>query len=191
MSQIYKPLTSGGPIPPNIPITFQAQNDGVNDGTATAAANIINFNVTTSTVNDTDGMQVSASGNTVNHFLTNRASVTATTSDGGGQSQTVTLFTPVVGTSISFRMLVTGYDAVNNETTGGELLGIARRSGVGVTFVVGTNDTFDEFDETFIPSLDTADYDVVTNGTILQVQFVGVATRTIVWRALFEYVQST
>lgn len=53
MSQIFKPLTSGGPIPPNIPTSFVTNN-----GTAVPAANILN-------VLGGNGATTSGSGNTV------------------------------------------------------------------------------------------------------------------------------
>jgi hypothetical protein len=54
LSQIYKPLTSTGPIPPDIATTYQA-----NTGTATPASNILN-------VLGINGATTTASGNTIN-----------------------------------------------------------------------------------------------------------------------------
>lgn len=89
MSQIYKPLTSGGPIPPNIPTTFTTDS-----GSATPAANILNVLGDDTIANDTDGLTTSAAGNTVTVLLTNRISLSATTSDGAGQTQNVVVMTP-------------------------------------------------------------------------------------------------
>lgn len=186
MSQIYKTLTSSGPIPPIIPTSFVTD-----DGTAVPAANILIVHGTDSTEDNANGIIAkggvvgTGTSNEVDIVLTNRTRVTATTSDGGGQVQTVTIFTPVVASAITFVVSVTGYDSANNETAGGELIGLARRSGGGVTVVIGTNDTFDESDAGLIAS----DWDVVTDGILIQMQFTGVAGRTVNWSAVFIYDQ--
>ncbi len=64
MSQIYKPLTSGGPIPGNIPTSFVTDN-----GTAVPAANILN-------VNGGPGVQVIANPNGSNNILINITEIT-------------------------------------------------------------------------------------------------------------------
>ncbi len=117
--------------------------------------------------------------------LTNRVSVSSITSDGAGQSQTVLLVTPTNTTSISFRCLISGYDAINNLAIGGEQIGLVRKAG-GTVVVVGTNDTFDESDA----ALNTADWNVISTSPTLSIQFIGVAGFTINWRALFEYTQA-
>jgi hypothetical protein len=186
MSQIYK-QTSGGstPIPPTVPEVF------VTDiGSAIPAANSLNVNGVDSTVSNDNGIYTQADPNlsaNLEIVLSNRIVVTATTSDGAGQTQTVNLFTPVDGKTISFSMLVTGFDgAPNNLGIGGELIGIARRVG-GTLTVIGTNDTFKEADAAIL----AADWDVIdTASPVLQAQFVGVAGRTITWKALFEYIQT-
>jgi hypothetical protein len=59
MSQIYKPLTSSGPIPPNIPTSFQTDS-----GVAVPAANILNvFGGTT--LAGTTPLHTTGAGNTV------------------------------------------------------------------------------------------------------------------------------
>jgi len=141
-----------------------------------------------SVANNTNGITVAGNAGTSTEVftLTNRISVSSTTSDGLGQTQDVTLMTPSNGTSISFRLLVTGYDAINNETAGGELIGLSR-SAAGSLDVIGTNDTFDESDA----GLNAVDWDVIDIASpILQVRFVGIAGRTINWRALFDYTQA-
>lgn len=185
ISQIYKATTGGGAvIPPTVPEAF------VTDiGTAIPAANILNVNGVDSTVNNDNGIYTQANPDLSDNLevvLSNRIVVTSTTSDGAGQTQTVTLFTPTAGKSISFSMLVTGYDSVNDETVGGELIGVARSVG-GTLTVVGTNDTFKEADVAIL----AADWDVIDAASpILEAQFVGVAGRTITWKALFEYIQT-
>lgn len=184
MSQAGIINTSSGPVPPTVATSYVTD---VNSP-AVPALNILNVFGSDTTANDDDGIRTdgSSGSNTLTVQLTNRIRVTATTSDGGGQTQTVTIFTPTVSTAITFVVSVTGYDATNNEVAGGELVGIARRSGGGVTVVVGTNDTFDESDA----GLTASDWDIVTDGTLIQAQFIGVAGRSIAWSAVFIYNQS-
>jgi len=63
MSQIYKPLTSTGPIPPNIPTQFTT------DDMTVAVPALNNINVFTPG-NGTDGIATSASGSTITITLT-------------------------------------------------------------------------------------------------------------------------
>lgn len=175
---------ASGPVPPDVPTTFVTDVDSP----AIPAANTLNLLGADTTANDADGIrtQGSSGGDDLTVQLTNRTSVAVTTSDGAGQTQTSTLFTPTSATGITFTLVVTGYDASNNEVAGGELIGIARRSGGGVTVVVGTNDTFDESDA----GLAATDWDVVTDGTLIQATFTGVAGRSIAWSAVFIYNQA-
>lgn len=182
MSQIFKDLASG-PVPPTVATTYVTD---VNSP-AIPAANILNVLGNDTTANNVNGVRTdgSSGSNTLTVQLTNRTRVAATTSDGGGQTQTVTIFTPTAASAITFVVSITGYDAANNEVAGGELVGIARTSAGGAVVVVGTNDTFDESD----PALAATDWDIVTNGTIIQAQFTGIAGRTISWGAVFIYSQ--
>ncbi len=182
MSQIIKDL-SAGPVPPAVPTSFVTD---VNSP-AIPALNVLNVIGGDTTADNANGIRTdgSSGGNTLTVQLTNRTRVTATTSDGAGQTQTVTVFTPVAASGITFVVSVTGYDSANNQIAGGELVGIARASGLGVVVVVGTNDTFDESDA----ALAATDWDIITNGTIVQAQFVGIAGRTINWSAVFVYDQ--
>lgn len=183
MSQIYKTTSGGGPLPPTVPTSFVTD---VNSP-AIPAANILNVIGGDTTVDNANGIQTdgSSGSNTLTVQLTNRAKVTATTSDGGGQSQTVNIFTPQAASAITFVVSITGYDAINNEVSGGELIGIGRSSGGGTTVVIGTNDTFEDSD----PGLAATDWDIITDGTQIQMQFVGIAGRTINWSAVLIYDQ--
>lgn len=167
------------------PIQTLTGNSG---GAVSPTANNINVVGGSSTVNDPNGITVIGTpGTSTETFtLTNRARVTATTSDGGGQTQTVNIFTPPVSTGIEFSVNFIGYDSANNEVAGGSLEGIAKRSSGGTTSITGTNDTLDEADAGLI----TADWDIVTNGTLIQAQFIGVAGRSIAWSAVFIYDQT-
>lgn len=185
MSQIFLPLSSSGPIPPTIPTQFTADDATV----AIPAANNLNVFSRDTIANNSNGIQTTADPNASDNLyveLTNRIRVTATTSDGGGQTQTVTIFTPQASTAIEFGVSFVGYDAVNNEAAGGSMEGIAKRSSGGTTAVVGTNDTLDEADAGLI----AVDWNIVTDGTLIQAQFVGIAGRSIAWSAIFVYDQT-
>lgn len=181
MSQVYKNLASG-PVPPTVATQY---NTDVNSP-AIPAANILIVPGGTSSVNNNNGIRTdgSSGGNTLTIQLTNRVQATATTSDGGGQTQNVTLIAPANATAVTFKVTVVGYDSANNLAVGGEQIGLARTT-AGAPVVVGTNDTFDEADV----AIGAADWNVIASGANLVMQFVGVAGHSIAWRALFEYTQ--
>ena len=178
MSQIYKSGVSG-PVPPSVATSYLTD-----DGTAVPALNILNVLGNDSIVDNDNGIATTGSGNTVTAVLTNRISVSLTTSDGAGQTQTTTLMTPTDATSVTFRMYLTGYDTINDEAIGGEQVGLARKSG-GVAVVVGTNDTFDEFDA----ALGANDWEVQASGGNLIISVTGIVGRTINWKTIFQYTQ--
>ena len=183
MSQFYQGVTAGS-LPPSVPTEFVTD-----DGTAVPAGNILNVNGIDSTENNSNGIFTRANpdlSDNLEIILSNRSRVTSTTSDGAGQSQTVNVFTPPVSTGITFVVSIVGYDSANNEVAGGELVGIATCSSLGVVLIVGTNDTFDESSAGLIAS----DWDVITDGTQVQIRFTGVAGRSIAWSAVFVYDQS-
>lgn len=182
MSQIYKTLTSGGPIPPIIPTQFTADDATV----GIPVANNFNLFSEDTIANNANGIKTTTiPPGSDNHFtqLTNRISVTTTTTN--AQTQNVTLMTPVDLTGVEFKASFIGYAAANDEAAGGSQEGIARKSG-GVAVVVGTNDSLDESDA----GLNAVDWDIVASGADLQAQFVGVAGRTITWRCTFTYNQT-
>lgn len=183
MSQAGIISTSSGPVPPTVATSYVTD-----DGTAIPAANILNVNGIDSTTNNANGIFTQADPNGSNNLrvvLSNRIQITATTSDGAGQTQAVTLFTPTDDTAITFSALIIGYDAPNNVAAGGSQQGVARKTGGAVT-IVGTNDSLDESDA----ALNAVDWDVIATGADLQGQFVGIAGRTITWTMTFTYTQT-
>ena len=182
MSQSGIISTSSGPPPPGSVVSLTPDSGAA--VVPNGAGTIDVFGGSTS-INNTNGIETFNGGaNELDVKLTNRANVTATTSDGGGQTQNATLITPPNATALTFKITVTGYDAANDKAIGGEQIGLSRKSG-GVVVVVGTNDTFDESDA----SLNAADWNVIASGADLVMQFVGIAGKSISWRSLFEYSQ--
>ena len=185
MSQIYKSSASGPP-PPAVPTDFVTQN-----GTAVPALNILLVNGFDSVENNANGIITkggvvgTGTSNELDIVLTNRIRVTATTSDGAGQTQTVTLMTPTNATVINFECVFVGYDAINDEGCGGDQNGLSRKS-AGTVTIIGINDDLDQSD----PGLVSVDWNVIATGGDLEAQFVGVAGRTIVWSATFTYDQT-
>ena len=170
-------IVSGGA--PAIPTNFTTD-----DGSAVPVANNINILGGETSENNDNGIETTGSGDTVTILLTNRVTISATTSDGAGQNQTVTLFTPINNKAITFKALVAGYDLADDAAIGGEQIGLARKS-AGVAVVVGTNDTFDESDA----ALNGADWNVVSSGGDLAFQFIGIAGLTINWKVVLDYIQ--
>lgn len=185
MSQIYKPLTSSGPIPPVIATQYVTQ-----DGTAVPAANILIVDGFDSIENNVNGIITkggvvgTGTSNEIDVVLTNRIQVTATTV--GVQTQTVTVMTPSNLSAVEFSASFIGYDVANDEAGGGSQEGIARKS-AGAAHIVGTNDVFDESDIGLI----AVDWNIAASGGDLAAEFTGVAGRTISWTALFTYTQTS
>lgn len=178
MSQAGDISAIAGPVPPTVPTSFVTDS-----GTAVPALNILNVLTSDTIANDDDGITDTGSGNTVTTFITNRITATATTSDGAGQTQTVTLLTPSNSTAQTFNANVTGFDSAGNAMTGGTIIGISRKA-AGIVTVVGTNDVFEESDAT----LATADYNIISSGGDIIAEFIGVAGLSINWKVLFTYI---
>lgn len=180
MSQFYQGTTPGS-LPPTVPQQFTADDSTI----AIPASDNLNVLSRDTIDNNDNGIQTTADPNSSDNLyveLTNRIKVTATTSDGGGQTQTVTLMTPTDASALVFKCGFIGYDASNDECAGGSQEGISRKSG-GTVVIVGVNDSSDQSDAGLI----TVDWNVIASGADLEAEFVGVAGRTIVWTATFTY----
>lgn len=181
MSQIYKGTSGGGPVPPNVATTYVTD---VNSP-AVPAANILNVPGGSTITNNSDGVQTdgSSGSDTLTVQLTNRSLLSLSTA--GAATSTQNIFVPTVSTGLTFVVSITAFDSSNNVMAGGELIGIARVTAGGVVSVIGTNDTFDESDAVLI----NADWDIVTDGTNLQISVTGVAGYNLNWSVLFTYDQ--
>ena len=184
MSQIYKPLTSAGPIPPNIPTQFTTDVGGP----VVPVANNVNVFGLQNFISNDNGIRTEGIGATLFVELTNRISRNDTTTD----LQTVndTLFTPTDDTAYMFKAYIVGYDTVGGFAAGGSIEGLFRKN-AGVVTVVGSSDTLDENDAALEPPIaaTSVDWNIVANGANLDVQFVGVLGATINWKCLFTYIQ--
>lgn len=175
MSQIIKNLAAG-PVPPAVATSYVT-----NSGTAIPAANILNVLADDTTASNDNGIQTTGSGNTVTVELTNRIVLNVTTTD--ATITDLAVFTPLNTTGFTFWCEINAYDSAGNDTAGGMLIGIGKKSGGNVT-IVGTNDVFDESDA----ALNTINWDVIASGGDVQFQVTGIALTTIVWKIQFEYI---
>lgn len=188
MSQIYKTLTSSGPIPPNIPTTFNTENGtpAVPDGSATPALNIIIFAETSLATNTKDGFQVAASGNTVTYSLTNRFDGSVNTAD-ATPTTVASLDLTTIGTGVfTFDVQIVGYDITDNEGLGYAIFGTIKNIG-GVLSIVGTPDKIKN--EDLLPvNITAAEANLTFSGTSAIVQVIGIAATVIHWRAVTTFV---
>lgn len=188
MSQIFKPLTSSGPIPPNIPTTFNTQNGTppVADGSATPALNIIIFAETSLATNTKDGFQVAASGNTVTYSLTNRFDGSVNTAD-ATPTTVASLDLSTIGTGVfTFDVQIAGFDVTDNEGLGYAIFGTIKNIG-GVLSVIGTPDKINN-EDTLPVNITAADANLTVSGTSAIVQVTGIAAKDIHWRAVATFV---
>lgn len=173
MSQFYQGVTAGV-LPPSVPTSFATDS-----GTATPAANILNV-VTPG--GGTQGISTSGSGNTITITLAAQTTGTGTTI--GATTADLITVTPTNLKSFSIQCLIAGYDLVNDQMFGGELLGTGRKNGT-VTIVGGPDKTKGND-----VGLVAADYDLVASGGTFIVRVTGVAGRTINWQARLVYISS-
>ena len=179
MSQIIKPLTSAGPIPPIIAITYTADDAT----TATPAANNLNLFSEDVSTNNLNGVQSTAAGSTLTYQLTNRITGTATTTDG---ATPVNVFTFNLGATPG-NYLFRSYLTVFNDT---DKLGASYSSfaSVRTTGALGTllnSGNYFISEETGMETLDLAN-EVTANTLALNVT--GLADKTIRYVALTEYI---
>lgn len=180
MSQLYK--NSTGVAPPGTVGQLTPDTGGV----VTPVGNNIDVFSANVITNNTLGIQTANGGaGELDIRLTNRVSVSTTTSDGAGQVQTITVLTTSNSTAVTFYVFFVGIDVPNNVATGSETIGICRTS-AGTVTIIGINDVFSEEDA----ALAATSYQIIASGADLQLQFTGIAGRTINWRAVFEYVQA-
>lgn len=177
MSQAGEINSASGPVPPDVPIIFQAQTNGVNDGTATAAANILN-------VNGINGIVITASGNTLTiseteQFLTG----TATTVD--ATTANISTLIPIPDDSATSIIVNIVGKAVGGGSCSGESIGLAENTS-GVVTIVGTSDVT----RNNTAALAAWNVTLIVSGTNAAVQVLGVAGFTINWRATMEVVSA-
>lgn len=182
MSQIFVPLNSGN-LPPDVPTSFVAQNNGVNNGSATPAANTINFNVTSSTDNNTNGMQASAAGSTVLHQLTNRITGTATTTDGVTPVNAYTFNLGATPGTYLFNIKIVAYNVTDALSAGYTTFATYKTDGATATFLDSGNDFTSEEGAMVALNLQTSGV-----GNTIQLNIVGLAGKTINYVALTEYI---
>ncbi len=188
MSQIYKPLTSGGPIPTNIPTSFQEQT-----GSAVPAANILIIDGFDSTENNNNGIATKggvAAGdppgtgvsNEVSIYLTNRLQGVGTTV-GALNADLVTFSLGATPGAFNFELQVVGFNASTPAATAFTILGCMRTTGAAATLVSIPNETFVE-DIVMI----SCDVDMVASGNNLIIRVTGVAGLIIDWNVVATYV---
>lgn len=187
MSQIYKPLTSDGPIPPNIPTSFITQ-----DGTAVPAANVLIVNGTDSSENNDNGI-ISKGGvvgtgtsNEVDIVITNRITGTATTTD-NITPQTLTTFS--LGATPATYLLEIRIIAYN--VTDALSAGYTSTSTIRTTGVSGSEISANPG---IVSEEGTMTGVVVQNqisGNNVETIVTGLSGKTIHWKALTTYIEVT
>lgn len=156
---------------PSVPTTFVTDN-----GNAVAAANTLN-------VIGADGVTTEGSGNTITvRFAGSAAEGTGQTVDVA--TADIITVSPTDLKSFTVQAFVTGYDAVNDETVGGELIGGGRKN-TNVT-IVGDGDLTKHSDA----GLDSANIELIASADSFVIRVTGVNLRTIDWAAVLNYVES-
>jgi hypothetical protein len=175
MSQIYKPLTSSGPIPPTIATSYTTDN-----GTAVPAANILLVNGKDSTENNANGIitkgGVAGTGtaNEVDIVLTNR--LQGTTQTVGVSTANIITFTPTTLGTYSIGFEVAAYNTTSSIGAGYRLFGAVRFDGVSSHLC----DTFEAMDEEE-GTMSSTGLDVIVSGANVILQATGYAAQTINW----------
>lgn len=181
MSQIFKPLTSGGPIPPIIPTSFETQ-----DGTAVPAANILIVNGFDSTENNTNGIIIkggvvgTGTSNEVDVVITNRLQGTVTTV--GLTTSAIVTFTPTVIGTYAIEARVAAYNTTASLGGGYSVFGTVRFDGVNAN-LCGTPDKIVNEEG----AMSSANCTMTVSGGSVLINGVGYALQTINWSAVGLY----
>ena len=182
MSQIYKTLTSSGPIPPNIPTSFTTQN-----GTATPAANILIINGFDSTENNDNGIITkggvvgTGTSNEVDVVITNRIQGAVTTAD--ATPTTIITFPLTAIGNYAFDINISAYNTT--DTTGASYsLFVGVKSVGGVATKLNLEDKIVNEEITMIP----CNTSITASGNSVLVQVTGIAAKSINWNAVGTYV---
>lgn len=190
MSQIIKPLTSSGPIPPVIATTYQTQ-----DGNAVPAANILLVYAYDTSENNENGIETKggvAAGdppgtgatNEVDVYLTNRLTGTATTI-GAATGAMITFPLTVVGT-YAIEARVAAFNSTSTEGAAYSMFAGIRFDGVNAN-LCGTPDRIVNEEGTMAAPPPGANCTITVSGADALINAVGYAGQTINWSAVALY----
>lgn len=187
MSQIYKPLTSSGPIPPIIPTSFVTQ-----DGTAVPLANVLLIDGIDSSENNDNGIiskgGVAGTGtsNEVDIVLTNRITGTATTTD-NITPQTLSSFSlGAIPATYLLEIRIIAYNITDALSAGYTSTSTIRTTGASGTEIDAAPGIISE--EGAMSGV------IVQNqivGNSLEIEVTGLAGKTINWKSLTTYIKVT
>lgn len=180
MSQIIKPLTSSGPIPPIIPTDFHTQN-----GDAIPDLNILNIFGTDTNTNNDEGLQTTAAlspTNTVTVQLTNRNRATLTTTNA---TLTTLLTESLNGAPGTYYVsgIIAAYNSTDAIGAAYSFTAAAFTNGTTTATVIGTS-LKDIFEASGMSTCDIV-FTVSGNNALVSVQ--GVVGKTIDWKILSTY----
>lgn len=180
MSQIIKTLTSGGPIPPDIPTEFDTDINSP----AIPALNILNVIGGDVTTNTDAGIQTdgSSGSNILTVELTNRVRGTVTTTD--ATPTTLAIFslggTPAVYT---FDIQIACFNLTDVNGDGYAIFATARTDGVTATRCDNPDKVVNE------EVSDAADANFVVSGNNIIIQVTGILGKTHHWKTVATYVK--
>jgi hypothetical protein len=185
MSQFYIGTTAGA-LPPQVPTSFVTDN-----GTVVPAGNVVNINGGTSTVNNTNGIQVIANPNGSNNEivqLTNRA-VGSTTTVGAVTAPVITFPLGAVPGTYTFDIQVAGFATAGVGSplaAGFTVVGAVRTTGAAAILI--PTQVVDHFEEGALSAC-TCLLGVSGNNALVNVT--GVAGFTIDWQGTLNYTLAT
>lgn len=178
MSQIYKTITSGGPIPPTIPTSFVTDINSP----AIPAANILDVFGGDVTTNTTHGIQTdgSSGSNILTIELTNRYRQTTTTV--GAVNSIVTILSALPAGTYVMDMSIAAYATAGGPAGNGyTIVGGVRSDGITATLLL--NQQKDSFEETV-----GANAVMGVSGNTIIVTVTGVAGITFDWNVTGTYI---
>lgn len=173
MSQV----SVGTAVTPANPVDFNGDT-----GTASPVADEIDLLGGDTTDNDVDGIRTVASGKTVTFQLTNRFQATGSTV-GAVTDDLITFDLGATDASYRFSFEAVGRDTTSNNTVGYTLRGTFKTDGATATLI---DTPFTEEDED--AALVGAAITMVASGNNAILRVTGVATFTISWATVGEYI---